>query len=120
MKIIVTATTTTTTTTATNNIKKQTNYTTRILTATVGGFVVATFGEVLGQAFTETVKVQVATLSLLSTYFTVTSVLPTGNKLPLTWVVETREGLESQSSSAVVAHVAAPEPPHVTALIVWS
>ena len=119
MKIIVTATTTTTTT-ATNNIKKQTNYTTRILTATVGGFVGATVGEVLGQAFTETVKVQVATLSLLSTYFTVTSVLPTGNKLPLTWVVETREGLESQSSSAVVTHVAALEPPHVTALTVWS
>lgn len=113
MKIIVTTTTT-------NNIKKQTNYTTRILTITVGGCVGATVGEVLGQAFTETVKVQVATLSLLSTYFTVTSVLPTGNKLPLTWVVETREGLESQSSFAVVAHVAALEPPHVTALIVWS
>ena len=115
MKIIVTATTATT-----NNIKNQTNYTTRILTIPVGGFVGATVGEVLGQAFTETAKVQVATLSLLSTYFTVTSVLPTGNKLPLTWVVETREGLESQSSSAVVTHVAALEPPHVTALTVWS
>merc|ERR1712238_521386 len=64
-------------------------------------------GDVLESA---TLKLQVATRPTLSLYFTVTVVVPIGNKSPLVWVVETREGVGSQSSTAVVVHVATPEP----------